>query len=247
MPFLKNVAMQVSRSYTPYTPEQRELWVWGENTYGLTGDNKSVSSLYTLNLGTGWATGSDKILVPGSDSILAIKTDGTLWAVGYNRYGQLGLGDTINRSSPVQVGNDTDWAYIFGHPFQSSVFAIKTDGTLWAWGTNSYGILGNNSTSTVSSPVQIGTSTWSKIAVGLYHTIGLKQDGTLWGWGYNYYGSVGDMTLTDRSSPVQLGALNTWTDIGTSGEASHAVKSDGTLWSWGRNVFGNLGLRLNFD
>ena len=94
-------------------------------------------------------------------SSFAIKTDGTLWSWGSNNSGQLGQGNTINRSSPVQVGALANWS----HPAAAASFAIatKTDGTLWSWGDGGSGQLGLGNTTTYSSPVQVGSlTTWQK-------------------------------------------------------------------------------------
>jgi len=97
-----------------------------------------------------------------------------MWSCGYNNNGQLGFGDAIYRSSPVQVGTLATWSQIVGGSYHS--FAIKTDGTLWAWGNNGSGRLGLGDTVQRSSPVQVGTlATWTTIAKGpgAEHLLGL--------------------------------------------------------------------------
>jgi alpha-tubulin suppressor-like RCC1 family protein len=131
---------------------------------------------------------------------------------GYNGLGQLGLGDTANRSSPVQVGALTTWYQIaVGN---QHALATKTDGTLWSWGNGFNGQLGQNAAGPGtyrSSPVQVGLlTTWSKIAGGRAFSLAVKTDGTLWSWGYNIYGNLGFNDTANRSSPVQVGALTTW-------------------------------------
>ena len=114
--------------------------------------------------------------------------------------------------------------------------------TLWAWGDNRYGQLGDGTTTNRWSPVQIGTDTnWISIAAGWMHTIALKSDGTIWAWGRNEYGQLGDGTTTNRSWPVQIGTDNYWVSIAAGGEHTIALKSDGTLWAWGFNGYGQLG------
>lgn len=121
--------------------------------------------------------------------------------------------------------------------------AIKTDGTLWLWGFNNYGQLGDNSISSSSSPVQTvaGGTNWKAVSLGFVHSIALKTDGSLWTWGQNFYGQIGDNTTTYKSSPVQTvaGGLN-WKSVSGGGYLSGAIKKDGSLWTWGLNTSGQL-------
>jgi alpha-tubulin suppressor-like RCC1 family protein len=175
------------------------------------------------------------------DSVFAIKDNGTLWAWGGNFYGALGLGDTVYRSSPVQVGALSDWAQVNTGGFYG-VMAIKTDGTLWGWGYNPNGGLGTNNITNYSSPVQIGAlSNWAQVSTHSC-TIALKTNGTIWVWGNNFRGQLGLADTTNRSSPVQVGSLSNWSQVVNSQNFMYAVKTDGTLWSWGENSDGNLGL-----
>jgi len=223
------------------------LWVWGGNSYGHLGTNQQdennsgivgVSTpVQTVAGGTNW-----KQISRGYESQAAIKTDGTLWAWGYNWYGSLGDGtggNSTNKSSPVQtVAGGTNWKQVaVGLHY---CHAIKTDGTLWAWGRNTEGGLGDGTTTHRSSPVQIAGNTWKQVSNGRYITTAVKTDGTLWGWGGNGYGQVGDGTTTNRSSPVQI-AGTTWKFVSTCWYHSAAIKTDGTLWVWGDNQVGALG------
>lgn len=154
------------------------------------------------------------------------------------------LGDNqavINRSSPVQIGSD--FKQIDGNMGLSQL-SVKTNGTLWAWGSGSYGKLGLNSRINVSSPTQVGAlTTWRQVR-SFDHTFAIKTDGTLWGWGYGPYGLIGDNSQIYRSSPVQIGSDTDWYDAWASGISSLALKTDGTMWSWGRNLDGILGIDL---
>ena len=220
------------------------IWTWGQNGNGELGlgDRTHRSSPTQVGSLTNWS----KVYAAGpatsaSGNMLAVKTDGTLWAWGVNTSGQLGLGDTTSRSSPVQVGALTNWKEVSGGNGFS--IAIKTDGTLWAWGSGGFGSLGLGNTTSVSSPVQVGSLTdWNKISSYKYHTLAIKTDGTMWSWGYNFYGSLGLGDRVHRSSPVQVGALTNWKEISTGEDTSAAIKTDGTLWTWGDNTRGVLGL-----
>ena len=166
-----------------------------------------------------------------------------LYAWGANGEGELGLNDTNNRSSPVQVGALTDWSNLASGGANGFSLGTKADGTLWAWGYNSSGQLGLNNTANRSSPVQVGALTaWSKVAAGGKHCLAVKTDGTLWAWGYNGYGQLGTNNIVNRSSPVQIGALTAWYEVAATRSASIAMKTDGTLWAWGRAGSGELGL-----
>lgn len=216
------------------------LWGCGLNNQGQLGQGDTVNRSSPTQIGnlTNWKTLATFDMGDSNQSITiaaAIKTDGTLWTWGNNSNGGLGLGDTVNRSSPVQVGSYTNWksvvVYSYSYNNYDSVFALKTDGTLWSWGANTYGVLGQNNTISISSPVQVGLLTnWAQIS----SSSAIKTDGTFWAWGQKTV--FGDTTL--RSSPIQVGKLSNWKQI----SGNCGVKTDGTLWVWGSNSYGQLGL-----
>ena len=123
---------------------------------------------------------------------------------------------------------------------ENSMAGIKAqDGSLWTWGCNNQGQLGNGNTTNRYSPVQVGTNSW-KIVRGTYNWFAaIRQDDTLWTWGYNGYGNLGDNSTTYRSSPVQV--LGSWKFIAVGYFGMHGIKSDNTLWGWGINQFGQIG------
>jgi alpha-tubulin suppressor-like RCC1 family protein len=217
------------------------LWLWGRNGDGQLGDNTTTlrsSPVQTVSFGNNW-----KLVSGARYHTSAIKTDGTLWLWGRNNYGQLGDNTTTGTSSPIQtVAYGTNWKLISTAQYHTA--AIKTDGTLWSWGDNTYGNLGDNTTTNKSSPVQTvayGTN-WKLVAGSGYHTCAIKTDGTLWLWGINNRGQLGDNTTTRKSSPVQTVAYGTnWKSISGSGGSCSAIKTDGTLWTWGYNNYGQLG------
>jgi len=119
---------------------------------------------------------------------------------------------------------------------------VKTDGTLWSWGNNSWGQLGDGTTSNKSTPVQVGTaSDWQLVVAGYGHTIATKTDGTLWAWGGNSYYQLGDGTAENKSNPVQVGTGSDWQSVVAGEFHTMAIKTDGTLWAWGNNSSGQLG------
>ena len=223
--------------------------MWGYGHEGALAQNSQASYSSPIQVtGTTWSNISRRSPKRSYHS-LATKTDGTLWIWGWNERGTLGQNAPENsrRSSPVQVpgtwGKDAD--LLAGNQWTG---AIKTDGTLWMWGQNQMGELGQNqggNPAHYSSPVQVPGTTWSKIdgANEFGYNLALKTDGTLWSWGYSR-GTRGLLGLGDtdrRSSPTQIPGT-TWSDIGSGGYSAGAVRTDGTLWTWGHNWAGCLGL-----
>jgi alpha-tubulin suppressor-like RCC1 family protein len=120
--------------------------------------------------------------------------------------------------------------------------AIKSDGTLWAWGRNDSGQVGDGTNNNVLTPKMItGYNDWVKVSAGYSHSVGIRSNGTLWAWGKNSYGQLGDGTTIDRNVPVQIGTDTDWVDVACGADYTLALKSDGTLWAWGRNNYGQLG------
>lgn len=209
-----------------------KLWqAWGEANANM--------SLFLLNNDTDWKVAGDAGVNYGWEGRrCAIKTNGTLWARGYTAEGTLATSSVSGYIGTIsQVGTATDWDDVkSGGGGGGHMISRKKTNTLWGWGNNTYGQVGDNSTINRSSPVQIGAlTTWTKFAVGAYHSAAIRSDGTLWTWGYNAYGQLGHGGATNTSSPTQVGALTTWTDVFCGLYNTFAIKTDGTLWAWGRN------------
>jgi alpha-tubulin suppressor-like RCC1 family protein len=227
--------------------EDGSLYGWGNNDDGQIGDGTTVMKTSPTHIS---GTKSWIYVDAGSDVTVAMQSDGSIWAWGDGSNGQLGDGTSSDSPIPQLIGSDTDWMTIeaAGSEFGYHVIAIKEDGTLWAWGDNAEGQLGDGTTSDRSTPTQIGTATdWSAVAGGEYHSLALKEDGTLWAWGDNSSGQLGDGTNTDRTSPVQVGSATDWEAIATGDNFSLGLKTDGTLHAWGYNGYGQLGDGTNTD
>ncbi len=215
------------------------LWAWGKADLGQLGDGSVVDKSSPIQIGVlvNWTGVSS-----GELHSLAVKTDGTLWAWGEPDFGKLGNGTTTpDISSPVQIGALTDWASVAGGHDHS--LSIKTDNTLWAYGNNFSGPLGDGSNTNRSSPVQVGAlMDWASVTAGEGFSIAVKTDNTLWAWGFANNGRLGNGTTTPNlSSPVQIGALTDWASASAGESHSISIKTDGTLWAWGDAANGRLG------
>ena len=213
------------------------LWTMGYNGFGGLGDNSILSrSSPTQIPGTTWSN-----VFSGNKYYLATKTNGTLWSWGNNEYGVLGvnIAHDVHRSSPVQIPGTT-WRTVTGS--NSHVLATKTDGTLWAWGNNNTGSLGQNTLTWFSSPVQIPGTSWSSLVASTsYSGWFSRTDGTLWAVGSNSgdrRGNLAQNNNTEYSSPVQIPGTTWGTNQTHFRGAPLARKTDGTLWSWGYNSQG---------
>jgi alpha-tubulin suppressor-like RCC1 family protein len=232
------VSISTGKIYNLGLKADGSLWAWGANGYGEYGDGTTneqhsptqirVDSSMTISISAGPVHG------------LGLRSDGTIWGWGLNKYGALGVGDTIERDAPVKIGSDKDWISISaggGHGL-----ALKSNGTLWAWGVNSQGQLGNGTTTDQLSPIQIGSDTdWVSISADYGANHALKSDGTMWAWGFNLYGRLGDGTQNDQHSPVKIGSCSTWVSISSGQMHGLGLRSDGTVWGWGYNAFGSVG------
>jgi alpha-tubulin suppressor-like RCC1 family protein len=167
-----------------------------------------------------------------------------LWTWGSGTNGRLGNGViTGNISTPVTTfAGGTNWKQVSAG--EEHTAAIKTDGTLWTWGSGGSGRLGNATLTDRSTPVTTfaGGTNWKQVSAGTEHTAAIKTDGTLWTWGRGSNGRLGDATLTNVSTPVTTFAGGTnWKQVSTGAEHTAAIKTDGTLWTWGAGVSGQLG------
>jgi alpha-tubulin suppressor-like RCC1 family protein len=236
-------------------------WAWGRNDYGALGDGSTTNSAIPVQVkgpsGVGFLR--DIIAIDGGGLFTAaLKSDGTVWTWGLNNYGELGVGDTISRTTPVQVLGPDGIGYFNGvNAIKCGAgysIALKSDSTVWTWGANLTGTLGVGDFINRTTPVQvlgpggIGFLTdVIAIAGGTFHAVALKSDGTVWAWGSNGNGELGDGTFIGRQTPVQVfgsggvGFLTNVTAIEGGGDYTIALKVDGTVYTCGNNNYGQLG------
>jgi hypothetical protein len=222
------------------------LWATGWNLYGQLGNsNYSTAYPYGINLPVQIVASNITAIAVGGGHSLFLKSNGSLWAMGWNAYGQLGDGSTdngnyeTNRPEQIVASNVTAIAAGLNH----SLF-LKSDGSLWAMGDNSYGQLGDgitdNNNYETNRPEQIVASNVTAIAAGYRHSLFLKSNGSLWGVGNNAYGQLGDGAYINTNVPVQIVASNV-TAIATGSAHSLFLMSNGSLWVMGNNNVGQLG------
>lgn len=199
------VAISGASNQTLALKSDHTLWGWGLNKSGSLAigvvDNFVLVPTQTGNNSADW----QKIDVGGCCSSKMIKVDGTLWAMGSADYGNLGIGTVagFEVNTPTQIGGVADWNTITTTLHSA---AIKNDGSLWTWGLNQIGQLGDGSLTNKTVPVQIGISeTWLNVICGFRFTVALNSDGTLFTWGENTSGQLGDGTFTNKSLPTQIG------------------------------------------
>jgi alpha-tubulin suppressor-like RCC1 family protein len=228
------------------------LWAWGANASGqcgtgnTSGTNAGSNVIVTpvqIGTDTDWAWVS-----VGVEHSAAIKKDGTLWTWGYNNLGQLGKGHATiigSNYAPAKIGTATDWKEV--HCSYHGNVALKTDGTIWTWGFNYSGMLGQGTTQYVPqhySPFQL-PGEWISVGARYGHMAAVRKDGTIWTWGNNSDGQLGTNDTNNRLSPTQVQTGTDWKKIYVGFFNNFAIKNDGTIWSWGRNGYGELGKGAN--
>lgn len=230
------------------------VWAWGDNTDYQLGDGTNTDR--TLPVQATGLTGMTAVAA-GQNHTLALKSDGTVWAWGDNTFGQ--LGDDVNgihvNYSPTPLLNPNLTGIIAIAAGTNFSMAVKSDGTVWTWGDDTHGQLGNGVSvgGGVFTPVQvIGLSGISKIAAGDYHALAMASDGSkVWAWGSNSNGQLGNGTTVDSATLVQVQLTNpsgvTITNVAAGAYHSFALKSDGTVAGWGKNIAYQLGDGNNID
>jgi alpha-tubulin suppressor-like RCC1 family protein len=228
-------------THTVYAKRDGTLWAWGKNDDGQLGDGTTTSRSTPVKI-TG--VSNIKSVAAGSDHTVVLTTDGKVYAWGNNSNGQLGDGSTTGRTTPAQVASTsiTDIRAIdAGHKY---TIALRSDGTIWTWGYNNKGQLGNNTQTDSYTPQQVTAlsgSVMASIAAGDEHTLSVRNDGTAWAWGNNDNGQLGNNTTTNSLVPVQVSGLTTASEVAAGSLYSLALLSDGSVRAWGHNALGELG------
>ncbi len=198
------------------------LWNWGETYLVPTqiGSDNDWSKIFVF-----------------SNSFFGIKSDRTLWSWGDNNSGQLGLGNTQNYNVPQKIGQDTNWLFLCRSSNQSGIYALKQNGSVWFWCSNSE----------LMPQIITNKTNWAKIVSGQNFSFAVSEKGTLWSWGLNDSGQLGLGDRQERILPNQIGVDSNWVSISTGGKHVLALKKDGSLWTWGGNHSRQLGIGYNRD
>jgi alpha-tubulin suppressor-like RCC1 family protein len=209
------------------------LWAWGSNNYGSIGDGTTTYRTTPVQVATDVAT-----VGAGGLHTVVVKTDGTLWTWGGNQGGELGVGAvTATQPAPLQTVAGAGWRTVAAGAFHT--FALASDQTLWAWGANDGGQLGDGTTTRRPAPVLIGEG-YVTVTGGERFSAGVKTDGSLWTWGFNGYGQLGDgSSVTTRPSPASIGTG--YAAVAAGFVHAVALRLDGTVWTFGNNLHGQLG------
>lgn len=235
------VSLAVGPSHSVALKRDGTVWSWGSNDWGMLGDGTRVSRATPVRV-----PGLDQVVAvsAGYAQTLAVKADGTVWAWGDDRYTRISDGPApLPHLTPVQVAGLSGVVAVSTTVYHA--LALKADGTVWAWGHNEFGQLGDGTTTDRRTPLAVpGLTGVVAVATGAYHSLALKADGTVWRWGYTQ-GPEGPngWTYTQNETPEQVAGLTGVVAIAAAANYSLALKSDGTLWGWGQNNEGQLGDR----
>ena len=220
--------------------EDGSLYAWGSNYYGQLGIGSEDDYVYTptkVNL-----SGKIKELIYYSDSVYALLEDDTLYAWGSNYYGQLGVGDEVNRNTPTKV-NLPGMVKEIMHK-SDSVYTILEDGSLYAWGYNSNGRLGVGDEVNRNKPTKVNLPSKVKLITTIGESVyAILEDGSLYAWGYNYNGWLGIGSENEYvNTPNKVNLSGTIKELRDYLDSFYALMEDNSLYAWGNNRNGRLGV-----
>jgi alpha-tubulin suppressor-like RCC1 family protein len=213
------------------------MWAWGRNDYGQLGDGTTISPR-TQPAQVGSYDDWDQV-ASGFLHSAGIRQDGSLWAWGQNEYGNLGTTGPFLSGTQISVAT-TDTSWVLVSVGARHTLALNDDGTLWAFGSNTRGELGDGDRILSRRPLQLQSSAdWVLAGIGSEHNLAVKTDGSLWTWGLNDYGQLGMGTVGNKNTPIHIS--DGWSGISGGGSFSLGAKTDGSLWAWGENLQGQCG------
>jgi alpha-tubulin suppressor-like RCC1 family protein len=214
-----------------------QLYAWGNNGSGRLGDGTTTNRRLPKAITT---VAPVKMAAGGTDFTTLLLTDGTVYGMGSN-VDRAADGTTTTRLVPTRVGTLSGIVQVSTRPNSRFAAALKSDGTVFAWGSNGSGQLGSGTSGGTAGVTQAGITGAVAISAGGAHMLALKADGTVWSWGNNANGQLGDGTMAMRTSPVPVSSLTGVVAIAAGSGSSMAIRADGTLWAWGYNLDGRLG------
>ena len=243
-------AVQIAPSHGYALRADGTVWAWGKGAGGVLGNGSNDDVEEPVQVAN---FGSVISIAAGAKHALALRNDGTVWAWGHNLWGQLGNGQELFLpdenyvlNTPQQVVNLTNVVSIA--TIDPTSYALRSDGTVWAWGWAAGGLLGNGSGSQdpiySSVPVQVsGLAGAQAIAAARNTAYALRGDGTVWAWGHNFLGELGNGSEDGASLvPTQVVDLDEVTAIAAGGGGNgYALREDGTVWAWGNDYWAQLG------
>lgn len=248
-------AVYTANTFTAAVRRDGSLWMWGGNQYGCLGfaggeREDRYGYFYQMSPRMVMENVEQVVLSDDANAVAVIRGDGSLWMWGSNEYGQLGfeggnevydisylgehVGEVPYQTEPVKIMEDVAAVSIGAN----HTAAVRADGSLWTWGRNFYGQLGNGTREDSFAPVRVLEDV-SSVSLGWSSSAAVKRDGSLWTWGRNFYGQLGNGTREDSAVPARVLEDAAWSVCDRDYYA--AVKTDGSLWTWGWNYNGQLG------
>jgi alpha-tubulin suppressor-like RCC1 family protein len=231
-------------NHTLYVADDGTVRGWGSNQYGQLGNGASgVNQVTEVTVTTNWSLDAIVAIDAGRGHSIALKADGTVWTWGSDTNGELGDDVTqANKSTPVQVLGLSGVVAIAAGSYHN--LALTCNGTMWSWGQDTFGQLGNDATlANQFTPVATGASYCRAIGAGAYHSLAVRYDGYVYAWGYNAYGQLGDGLTTNLPTPTLLSTTSFNNMIAVDGGYLHSVglQANGVAYTWGYNGLGQIG------
>ena len=235
-------AIAAGNSFTVALKNDGTVWAWGSNSNGQLGNGTTTDSNIPLHVPV---VANMMAVAAGNSFTITLGTDRTVWAWGSNSNGQLGNGTTTDSYTPLQVpGLAAIMAIAAGNSFALAMENNELASTVWAWGSNNNGQLGNGAMTDVYTVGEVSNMNGTGaigIAAGYDHAVVVKNDGTVWTWGNNSNGQLGNGTTTVSVVPVQVSGMSGVDAVAAGYFDTVVLKINGTVWTWGYNFYGQLG------